>query len=123
MARYEDLMEFKNDTERMNVVRERISKVCYNALMAECGEDFVRFIPEDIGITPNASKVAKNTVVADVGDVLDKDKFPVGVCVEVTVKVKKWNTVTTKSNKVTYGVSLDDYDESLKAKAERKKEG
>lgn len=123
MARYLDLMEFKNDTERMNAIRERVSKACYYALMAEFDKEFVRFIPEDIGITPNASKVAKNTVVADVGDVLDKDKFPVGVCVEVTVKVKKWNTVTTKSNKITYGVSLDDYDESLKAKAEKKKEG
>ena len=111
--RYTDLNELKNDTERMNVIRERLSKAIYNAVCAEFGENYCRYVPIEIGITPNASKVSKNTVVVDVGDVKDKDNFDVGVCAEITVKVKKWNDVITKSNKKQYGVSLDDYDESL----------
>ena len=119
MSRYTDLMELKNDTERMNVIRERVARVCYNALVKEFGEEFSLFIDKEIGITPNASKVAKNTAVADVADVLDKDKFPVGVCVEVTAKVKKWNDVKTKANKIQYGTKFDDYLEALRKKEEK----
>jgi hypothetical protein len=119
MARYDDLNEFKNEREKMNAIRERVSKVIYERIKPEFGEEFVRYIPKDIGITPNASKVAKYTVVADVGDVKDNGGCDVGVCVEITVKVKKWNTVETKSDKITYGITLDDYDIEL----EEEKEG
>lgn len=112
--RYTDLNTFKNDTERMNVVRERVSKAIYKRACEEVGTDWCRYIPQEIGITPNASKVAKNTVVIDVGDVTTKDNFELGVCVEITVKVKKWNGVEkTKSGKTIYGVTLDDYDIAL----------
>ena len=114
MARYTDLMELKNDTVRGSTIRERVAKAIYSAMCAEFGEDFTRFIPVDIGITPNASKVPKFTVVADVGDVKDKGNCEIGACVEISVKVKKWNTVETKSGNTTYGVTLDDYDISLK---------
>ena len=119
--RYTDLNEFKNDTERMNVIRERTAKTIYKALCEENGEDFCRFIPVEIGITPNASKVAKNTVVVDVGDV-SRDGFDCGVCVEITVKVKKWWDVKAKNNKTIYGVNLDDYDEAL-SKHKEEEEG
>ena len=112
--RYTDLNTFKNDTERMNIIRERVSKAIYKRACKEVGADWCRYIPQEIGITPNASKVAKNTVVIDVGDVTTKDNFELGVCVEITVKVKKWNSVEkTKSGKTIYGVTLDDYDIAL----------
>lgn len=118
MARYTDLMELKNDTARGNAIRERVAKVIYSAMVAEFGEDYARYIPKDIGITPNASKVAKHTVVADIGDVKDNGDCDVGACVEITVKVKKWNTVETKSGNTTYGVTLDDYDIALADKGD-----
>jgi hypothetical protein len=119
MARYTDLMELKNDTQRTNVIRERVSKVIQNALINEFGQDFVRYIENEIFITPNAAKVPKNTIVADVGDVNDNGGCLVGACVEVNVKTKKWNTVVTKKidkngeNVVVYGITLNDYDDVL----------
>lgn len=118
MARFEDLMELKNDTARGNAIRERVAKFLYEVTKKEFGEEFTRYIPKDIGITPNASKVAKFTVVADVGDVKDNGGCDVGACVEITVKVKKWNTVETKSGNITYGVTLDDYDVELNEEKE-----
>ena len=121
--RYTDLAELKNDTVRMDTIRERVAKAIYAKGCDEFGEEFCRFIAEEIGITPNASKVAKNTVVIDVADVKDKDGFEVGACVEITVKVKKWNDVKTKSGKINYGVSLDDYDTALNNKEKKREEG
>ena len=119
MPRFEDLNELKNDTQRMTAIRERLSHIIYDKMCEEFGAEWSRYIPEKIGITENASEVPKNTVVVDVGDVKDKDNFDVGVCVEITVKVKKWNDVVTKSNKTQYGVSLDDYDIALKRHEEK----
>lgn len=116
MARFEDLDTFKNEREKTNVIRERMSKVVYEAVKEYCGEEFTRYIPKDIGITDNGSKVAKFTVVADVGDTKDNGDCNVGVCVEISVKVKKWNTVENKSGGIIYGITLDDYDEALKKK-------
>lgn len=118
MPRYTDLMELKNDTMRMNVIRERLSKFLYDAVVKEFGEDFTKYINKQIAITPSASPVPKNTTVVDVGPVLDKDKFEVGVCAEIIVKVKKWNTVETKSGKIQYGVTLDDYEEGKENEGE-----
>ena len=116
MARYDDLDTFKNEREKMNVIRERVSKVLYEASKDVFGEEFTRYIPKDIGITENASKVSKFTVVADVGDLTDNGGCPVGACVAITVKVKKWNTVENKNGGIIYGITLDDYDEALKEK-------
>lgn len=109
MARYTDLMELKNDTARTNAIRERVSKTIYDFACTEYGKDFTRYVDKEIGITPNMTKVAKNTVVVDIGDVEDSDGCPIGACVEITVKVKRWNTVVTKSNSTKYAVTLDDY--------------
>lgn len=113
MVRFTDLMELKNDTQRMSVIRERMSKIVFEKLREEFGEEFTRYIDRDIGITENGSKVPKQTIVVDVGDVEDYDKCLVGACVEITVKVKKWNTVVRKDGKTQCGVTLDDYDEAL----------
>ena len=113
MARFEDLKEMKNERAVVNAIRERLAKFIFDKSKEEFGEDFTRYIPKDIGITRNASKVAKHTVVIDVGDIEDKDGCPVGVCAEITVKVKKWNTTVTKSDNTVYGITLDEYDEVL----------
>ena len=111
MARYTDLMEIKNDTQRMNAIRDRVTDVIETALKTEFGDEFAFKLRTDTYITPNAVKVAKMTVVADVGDVLDNGKCTVGACVEVSAKVKKWNTICTKNGTTQYGVCLEDYKE------------
>lgn len=113
MARYTDLMELKNDTARQNAIRERVSQVLMRALVEEFGEEFTLYIDHEIGITPNAQKVAKFTCIADVGPVLDEGKFEVGACIEVTVKSKKWWSVKDKNGRTRYGVTLADYEEAL----------
>jgi hypothetical protein len=37
----------------------------------------------------------------------------VGICVEVSTKVKKWNTALRENGSTQYGVTLDDYDTEL----------
>ena len=116
MARYDDLDTFKNEREKTNVIRERVSKVLYEASKNTFGEEFTRYIPKDIGITENASKVSKFTVVADVGDLTDNGGCPVGACVEITVKVKKWNTVENKNGGKKIFEVEKGYSEALKEK-------
>ena len=106
MARFSDLMELKNDTARGNAIRERVSKIIYSALATEFGENFTIQLPKSVSVYD--SDIPKNAVCADVGDVVDKDKCTVGVVVEVGVKVKSWNTVATKANKIRHAVTLDD---------------
>lgn len=113
MARFEDLSEMANDTVRMNTIRERLSKKLYEFLVEEFGEDYTLFVEKEIYINEGNTKVPKLTVVVDVGDVPDKDGFPVGACAEITVKSKKWNTVERKDGKKQYGVTFDDYKEGV----------
>ena len=112
MNRFTDLMELKNDRARDNAIRERVARAIFDYLTAELGAEYTRYIDKEIGITENMTKVGKDTVVADVGDVLDADGCPLGACVEITVKVKRRNTVVTKSGDVRYAVTLDDYPSS-----------
>ena len=37
--RFKDLNEFKNDTKRMNVIRERLSKIIYEKMREEFTDD------------------------------------------------------------------------------------
>lgn len=109
MPRYTDLMELKNDTARIETIRARVSQFLLQVSKGEFGADYVRFADHKISITPGGQDVAKYTVIADVGDGEDEGGFPVGICVEISVKVKKWKTVKDKNNKTRYGVTLDDY--------------
>lgn len=111
MARYTDLMELKNDTQRKNVTRDRVSEIVYKALANEFGKEYALKLLTDKYITPNAVKTPKMTVIADVGDVEDNGGCLVGLCVEVSVKVKTWNTISRKNGGITYGVCFDDYKE------------
>lgn len=105
MARFNDLMTLKNDTARGNVIRERLAKVIYNALVAEFGEDDTLLLSKKV--TVFESDIPANTICVDVGDVLDNDKATVGAVAEISVKVKSWNTVATKRG-TRYAVTLDD---------------
>lgn len=106
--RFEDLMELKNDTARSNAIRERIAKILYQTMVNEFGDEFVRLT--DKKITVFESDIPPNTVLADVGDVLDSEKCTVGVVVELGVKVKSWNTVKKKNGGIRYAITLDDVD-------------
>lgn len=106
MARYTDLMELKNDTARGNAIRERLAKSIHTAIANEFGEDFSVLLPKKI--TVFESDIPKNTICVDVGDVVDKDGATVGIVAEIGIKVKAWNTVATKSDRIRYAVTLDD---------------
>ena len=111
MARYTDLMELKNDTQRANAIRDRVTDVIEKALKAEFGDEFAFKLKKDVFITPNAIRIPKMTVVADVADITDKDGFSTGACIEANIKVKKWNTVEKRTGGITYAICLDDYKE------------
>ena len=104
MAKFTDLMELKNDTERKKVIRERTIAELTKTLTAMFGDDTI-CLPKKITVF-NAD-IPKGTIICDVGDVLDSDKAIVGAIIEVSVKVKSWNTVATKKG-TRYAVTMDD---------------
>ena len=118
--RYIDLMEISGDTARKAEIRKRIATVITNALIGECGEDFVRYITDDIYVGEGASKIPGNTIIADVGDVTNKDKMVIGALVEIGIKVKNWNDCNTaKTNRPAF--ILDDIDEAIQIMEEKRK--
>ena len=110
--RYTDLMELANDTARKTEIRKRIATIIKNALIAEFGEDFVRYLPYDIYVNEGGSKIAGGTVIVDVGDVLNKDKMTMGALAEINIKSKQWNDTKT-ANTDRQAITLDDIDEAL----------
>lgn len=110
---YTDLKDFGSDTERKKVIRERILELLYNTLTQEF-PDTVRKIEKDLYVSTGkeSSKIPKGSLICEVGEVLDKDKFPVGALVEISIKVKNWNpTNTNKSTKT--AITLIDIDEEI----------
>lgn len=123
--RYTDLMELANDTTRKAEIRKRIGTIIFNALVAEFGEDFVRYLPYDIYVNEGGSKIAGGTIIADVGDVLNRDKMTMGALAEINIKSKQWNDTKT-ANTDRQAITLDDVDvamaiaeELAKSKAEK----
>lgn len=116
---YNDLKDFGSDTERKKVIRERITKMLYECLTGEFPET-VREIKKDIYVSTgkDSSKIPKGCLVCEVGEVLDKDKFPVGALVEVDIKVKNWNPTSTAKRTKT-AITLLDIDEEIKRESER----
>lgn len=104
MAKFSDLVGMKNDTERKKVIRERVSQIVYDTLRAQFGDDTVKINKK---ITVFNSDIPSGTILCDVGDVPDSDGFPVGAVVEVSVKVKSWNTVATKKY-IRHAITMDD---------------
>lgn len=102
----------KNDTQRANLIREKISEIIYKAFIAEFGVEFVAHIPEDF-YTEDGAKFTKNTIVAKVADVVNRDGFMVDILVECAPKVRTWNTSGKR-----IAVSFDDVLEYLNGKNE-----
>lgn len=101
------LSECKTDTARANFIREAVSKFLETAFQAEFGEDMV--IRADIEFeTKDEVKFAKNSVIVAVGQTPNKDGAMVDTVIEVTAKVKPWNTAGKKK-----AVNLDDVAEGL----------
>jgi hypothetical protein len=118
-------MELANDTIRKAEIRKRIGMIIFNALVAEFGEDFVRYLPYDIYVNEGGSKIAGGTIIADVGDVLNRDKMTMGALAEINIKSKQWNDTKT-ANTDRQAITLDDVDvamaiaeELAKSKAEK----
>lgn len=108
--RYTDLMDMANDTIRKATIRERIGKRITDIMNEDFENENVRFLIHDIGVGANGSKIPKGTILADVGDVLDKDKCPVGAIVEISVKVKNWNSTSTAKNPDRQAITMVDID-------------
>lgn len=104
-----NLNECKNDTARSNLIREEINTIIYNALLKEFGADNVAQIDEDF-YTEDGAKFSKNTIVAKVADIANKDGFTVDILVECGTKVRTWNT-SGKRIAVSFDDVLEHYTE------------
>lgn len=111
--RYTDLMSLANDTTRKAEIRKRVGTCITTALVNEFGADFVRLLANDIYVGDTSSKIPSGSIIADVGDIVDKDKMTKGALIEVNIKVKQWNdTRTAKTDR--QALVLDDIDEGIK---------
>ena len=111
--RYTDLMSLANDTTRKTEIRKRVGICITTALINEFGADFVRLLANDIYVGDTSSKIPSGSIIADVGDIVDKDKMTKGALIEVNIKVKQWNdTRTAKTDR--QALVLDDIDEGIK---------
>lgn len=86
-----DFSECTNERSKQNLIRDRINAIIYNALVNEFGVDNVAHIDEDF-YTEDGAKFSKNTVVAKVDEIENKDGFTVDILIETGTKVRTWNT-------------------------------
>ena len=107
----------KNDTQRSNLIREKVNEIIYNALVKEFGVEFVAHIPDDF-YTQDRGKFTKNTVVAKVADITNREGFTVDILVECGTKVRTWNTSGKR-----VAVSFDDITEYFDNQDENEGEG
>lgn len=118
-----DVTNFKTDTARRDYLKEKVTKICYNALVTEFGEDFCRYLTNEIEVMPDEDTsvtIGKNRVVAECADTVDKDGYGVGIIAELNVTIKKWNPTYSKKEQVTHSpVTLDDIDLAIEI-AEKK---
>ena len=108
------MIDFKNcktDKDRADLIRETISKVCYNALITEFGEDNVRYAVHELGVGENGKKMSKGTVFVAI-DQTDKDGFNVQSVTSFCPTVHKWNETTT-ARKTTPAILLPDIDTAI----------
>lgn len=110
--RYTDLMELGNDTSKKAEIRKRVGTILINALAEEFGVIFVRHLSNDLYVGETASKIPSGSIIADVGDIVDKDKMTKGALVQIEIKVKNWNdTRTAKTDRS--AITLDDIDSAI----------
>lgn len=101
----------KSDTAKQEIIRTTIAKICYNALLAEIGEDYARLLVNEIGLE-NGKKISKNTVIVGIPDLTDKDGFNITGVASLSVTAHRWNETTT-AKKTTPAITLDDIDEAI----------
>lgn len=107
-----NLSGFKNDTARKKFVREKLAELIKKALIEEFGEENVVYVPK--AIYPNDSgKIDSESVVVNVGDIIDKDGFMVDMVVVISPQIKPFNTVMRKDGKTTPALCLDDVREAV----------
>ena len=85
-----DFSECTNERSKQNLIRDRLNAIIYD-------EDFY---------TEDGAKFSKNTVVAKVDEIENKDGFTVDILVECGTKVRTWNTSGKR-----VAVSFDDITE------------
>lgn len=112
-----DVSNFKKSTEIDAFLKAEISRICYEALARELGEDFVRAIPYDIDVQPDeytSSTIKKGAVIGECADLLDKDGYKVGKLCQIDVTIKKHNPVFTKKDGRSHpAITLMDVDIAL----------
>lgn len=86
-----DFSECTNERSKQNLIRDHLNAIIYNALVNEFGVDNVAHIDEDF-YTEDGAKFSKNTVVAKVDEIENKDGFTVDILIECGTKVRTWNT-------------------------------
>lgn len=130
MAKF-DISNITKSTEVGAYLKKSIAEICYKALAAELGEEFVRLLDFEIVASPDDDTdvtIKKNAIIAECADITDKDGFPVGILAEINVTIKKWNATYSKKDNISHSaVTLADVDigienaaEVEKAKAEKK---
>ena len=114
-----ELNNLKNDTARKKKIRKRLAEIIQKALIEEFGEENVIYIPTAIYPceSENAlgTKINCDSVAVKVGEVDDKDGFCVDVVAVVSPVVKPFNTVLSKSGKITPAINLYDIVEAIEA--------
>ena len=112
-----DVSTFKKSNELDAFLKEKIAKICANALANELGEEFVRFIPYEIEVCPDentSSTIKKCAVIGECADLPDKDGYEVGKLCEINITIKKHNPTFTKKDGISHpAITLDDIDIAL----------
>lgn len=115
----------KSDTAKQEIIRTTIAKICYNALLAELGQDNVRYLESEIGVGENGKKISKGTIIVGIPDLIDKDGYNVTGVASFSPTAHRWNTTTT-AKKTTPAITMEDIDiaidtarELAKVKAEK----
>ena len=112
-----DVSTFKKSNELDAFLKEKIAKICANALANELGEEYIRFIPYEIEVCPDentSSTIKKCAVIGECADLPDKDGYTVGKLCEINVTIKKHNpTFTKKDGRSHPAITLMDVDIAL----------
>ena len=110
MTDFKTLLDgIKSDTAKQEIIRTTIAKICYNALLAELGEDYVRYLEYEIGVGENGKKISKGTVIVGIPDLIDKDGYNVTGVASFAPTAHRWNTTTT-AKKTTPAITMEDID-------------
>lgn len=83
--------ECKNERQKQDLIRNAVNAIVYNALCNAFGVENVAQIDEDF-CNEGGAKFTKNTIVAKVSEITNKDGFTTDILIENITKVRTWNT-------------------------------